>query len=271
MASTDPTGTQQTPTPDTAASLVQAPQTPQAPQDPTLADLIPLFEQRVNTYMLLSRLYLKELDQQLLEEMHEMLFPMATGDDDVDTGYRLIATYLSNLWAESLTELAVDYVRCFLGSGVDSFAAAYPYESVYTSEKRLLMQDARNEVLAIYRSFGIERADSWNEGEDHLALELEFMRVLGERTIAALRQDDEAQAAHLLVAQHNFMQQHLISWVPMMTADLKRFAKTQMYRGLAYLTDGFLRTDAALLQELQDTLEPVEDTSPAGTQDEAAL
>lgn len=247
----------------------QGPQASHDPQDPGLDDLIPLFEQRVNTYMLLSRLYLKEFDRQLLEEMHEMLFPMATGDDDVDTGYRLIATHLSNLWAESLTELAVDYVRCFLGNGVDSFAAAYPYESVYTSEKRLLMQDARNEVLAIYRSFGIERADSWNEGEDHLALELEFMRVLGERTVSALKQGDEAGATRLLASQHNFMQHHLISWVPMMTADLKRFAKTQMYRGLAYLTDGFLRTDAALLQELQSTSEQT-DAPLSSTEDEVA-
>ena len=30
------------------------------------------------------------------------------------------------------------------------------FESVYTSEKRLLMQEARDEVLAIYRSAGLD-------------------------------------------------------------------------------------------------------------------
>ena len=119
-------------------------------------ELACLMDQRANTYMLLSRLYLKEIDDALLHELHDMLFPTSTGDGDVDEGYLLIATYLSNLWTESLTELAVDYARSFLGNGVDAFAAAYPYESVYTSEKRLLMQDARDEVLAIYRSFGID-------------------------------------------------------------------------------------------------------------------
>ena len=213
-------------------------------------DLLALLENRTSTYILLSRLYLKEIDRELLDELHEMHYPMATGNDDVDTGYLYIATFLSNLWAESLTELAVDYVRSFLGNHVDSYGAAYPYESVYTSEKRLLMQEARDEVLAIYRSFGIEKRDDWNEGEDHIALELEFMRYLNERCVKAFRDNDIDEATQLLVAQRNFLQYHLVSWVPMMTADLRRFSKTKMYQGLAYLTDGFLSTDFALLQDL---------------------
>ncbi len=226
---------------------------PDAPESPDAAfneELLALLGQRTSTYMLLSRLYLKEFDRGLLDEMHAMVYPLATGDDDVDTGYLYIATFLSNLWDESLTELAVDYARCFLGNGVDAFSAAYPFESVYTSEKRLLMQEARDEVLAIYRSFGIEKQDGWNEGEDHIALELEFMRVLNERTVKALEAGDDGEAAHLLLCQRNFLQHHLVSWAPMMTADLRRFAKTKLYQGLAYLTDGFLRTDLALLQDL---------------------
>lgn len=213
-------------------------------------ELAGIMDQRANTYMLLSRLYLKEIDEPLLHELHDMVFPMNTGDGDVDEGYLLIATYLSNLWTESLTELAVDYARSFLGNGVDAFAAAYPYESVYTSEKRLLMQDARDEVLAIYRSFGIEKQKDWGEGEDHIALELEFMRVLCERTSKALRAGDADEAARLLLAQRNFMHDHLVTWVPMMTADLRRFTQTRMYEGLACLTDGFLRTDYAMLQDI---------------------
>ena len=229
-------------------------------------ELAALLAQRTNTYILLSRLYLKEVDAALLDELHEMLYPMATGDGDVDQGYIEIATYLSNLWSESLTELAVDYVRCFLGNSVDSFGAAYPYESVYTSEKRLLMQDARDEVLAIYRANGIEKSEAWNEGEDHIALELEFMRVLNDRALRALKEGRDEDALRNLVSQRNFLQYHLVSWVPMMTADLKRFAKTRFYAGLAYLTDGFLRTDLALLQDLlaEVDLDPAEAAEEPG-------
>ena len=145
------------------------------------AALIQLTEQRADTYGLLSRLYRVEIDQELLDELCGMRFPASTGNKDADEGYRRIATYLSNLWENSLTDLAVDYVRCFIGHGVDAYSAAYPFESVYTSEKRLLMQEARDEVLAIYRSMGLDKQSTWKEGEDHVAVELEFMQIMCQR------------------------------------------------------------------------------------------
>ena len=36
----------------------------------------------------------------------------------------------------------------------------------------------------------------------------------------------------------------------MMTRDLRKFATTKLYQGLAYLTDGFLRTDLQFLKNL---------------------
>ena len=36
--------------------------------------------------------------------------------------------------AHAITDLAVDYVRAFIGHGVDAYSAAYPFESVYTSQ-----------------------------------------------------------------------------------------------------------------------------------------
>lgn len=216
----------------------------------TLNEFITLNEQRAATYGLLSRLYRVEIDQELLDELHGMRFPASTGNADVDEGYRRMAKFLSNVWDNSVTDLAVDYVRVFIGHGVDAFSAAYPFESVYTSEKRLLMQEARDEVLAIYRAAGLDKKDSWKEGEDHVALELEFEQILIGRTVDALRRGDEDEAAALLTTQKNFLEDHLASWVPMMTADMKRFAKTDLYQGLAYLTDGFLATDQAFLEDV---------------------
>ena len=224
--------------------------TTQTAETASADELITLMEQRAATYGLLSRLYRVELDQEMLDQLRGMRFPAATGNSDVDEGYLRIARFLSNTWENSITDLSVDYVRVFIGHGVDAFSAAYPFESVYTSEKRLLMQDARDEVLAIYRANGLDKKDSWKEGEDHLALELEFEQTLANRTVEALRRGDEEEAAALLTTQQNFLSDHLISWVPMMTADMKRFAKTDLYQGLAYLTDGFLETDRAFLEDI---------------------
>ena len=218
-----------------------------AAEQASMDELIKLIEQRAATYGLLSRLFRVEVDQELLDELHGMRFPASTGNADVDEGYLRLAKYLSNTWENSLTDLAVDYTRVFIGHGVDAYSAAYPFESVYTSEKRLLMQDARDEVLAIYRSAGLDKQDTWKESEDHVALELEFEQIMATRTAKALHDGDEAEAIALLTTQKNFLEDHLAAWAPMMTSDMKRFAQTDLYRGLAYLTDGFLQTDEVFL------------------------
>lgn len=215
-----------------------------------IQELIMLLEQRMGTYGFLSRLYLREIDKAFLDEMHGALYPVETGDPDTDTGYLYIATFLSNLWTESLRDLSVDFSRSFFGDGVDSYSAAYPYESVYTSEKRLMMEKARQEVYAIYCANGISKTEEWKEGEDHIALEMEFERIICGRTIDALQAGNEEEAYRLLKLQYDFLRNHLANWVPMMTADLRRFAQTKMYRGLAFLTDGFLRTDLQFLKNL---------------------
>ena len=74
--------------------------------------------------------------------------------------------------------------------------------------------------------------------------------MLSDRSIEALRAGDEQQAYTLLTTQRNFLADHLCAWVPMMTADLKKFARTKMYQGLAYLTEGFLDTDYIFLKDL---------------------
>jgi TorA maturation chaperone TorD len=41
-----------------------------------------------------------------------------------------------------------------------------------------------------------------------------------------------------------------MTWVPLLIADMKSFADTKLYLGLAYLTEGFLRTDYHFLKDL---------------------
>lgn len=209
-----------------------------------------ILQGRMATYQFLSRLYRSEVDQKLYGDLVVMRYPTNTGDDLVDKGYRMIRDYLSQADATVLTELAVDYVRAFIGSGISGFSAAYPYESVYTSPKRLMMQDARDEVLVLYRAAGLEKQESWKEGEDHIALELEFEQILIERTISAYEAGQEEACIKLLLQQRNFLEDHLLAWYPMMADDMTRFPKTDFYKGLGKLTSGFLRSDLALLNEI---------------------
>lgn len=226
-------------------------------EEMTLSDVL---ASRTATYGLLARLFRVEVDREFYDELLALRFPAHTGDADVDEGYKKICSYLSAPHPDAVTELAVDYVRTFIGGGNNGYSAAYPFESVYTSPKRLLMQGARDEVLIIYRAAGIDKKPSWTDGEDHIALELEFMHIIGDRAKRALDQGDEDGAAGFLEQQKNFLESHLASWFPMMAADMRKFSKTDFYQGLAQLTMGFLRTDREFLE---DVLEVDDETCSA--------
>lgn len=226
-----------------------------------LSAIAEVTQRRSELYGLLSRLYRVEVDQALLDELTTASFPAKTGSEKMNHGYRLISKYLGRPEDGVLLELAVDYARTFIGTGTDGFSAAYPYESVHTSEHRLVMQEARDEVLAVYRAAGLNKSEGWKDEEDHVGLELQFEQILCERAAAALRAGDEDEAYQLFRTQRGFLRHHLLNWVPMMTEDVRRFAKTDFYRGVSYLTDGFLSVDAEFLDELLSTDEEPDDVT----------
>lgn len=215
----------------------------------TSMDLTSLMRERANTYGLLARLYREEVDEAEINELRRMKFPTATGSADVDEGYRMLYDYLKTAWGDTPTELAIDYVRTFIGHGVNGYSAAYPFESVYTSERRLLMQEARAEVLATLRANNLKRGE-WTEGEDHIGLELEFMQILCLRTVDALEAQDEDEAVRQLEIQRDFMRDHLLNWMPMLVGDMQKFAQTKFYKGLGKLSLGYVEADAAIVAEL---------------------
>ena len=206
---------------------------------------------RANMYGMLARLFREEVNADDLKELQAMRFPVGTGNALVDKGYRQLFRYLKGAWDDSVTELAIDYVRTFIGHGVNGYSAAYPFESVYTSERRLMMQEARADVLRIFRENNFKR-DRWNEGEDHIALELEFVQRMALRTKESLEAGDEDAAVQQLKVQQSFVQEHLMNWLPMLVSDMQQFAKTSFYRGLGNLTLGYVQEDQDILQELLD-------------------
>lgn len=215
-------------------------------------ELVDFMTRRARTYGLLARIFRVEVDGKFLEELRHLKFPTSTGNEHVDYGYRTMYNYLKGTWEDTLLDLARDYARTFIGHGNNGRSAAYPFESVHTSEKRLLMQDARDEVLAIYRANLLKKGQEWNDCEDHIALELEFMQVMSERTAQALRDGKEDEAVEMLKTQRAFVGQHLANWVPMFVSDIKHFAQTDLYIGAGELLLGFVQEEVESLDDLLD-------------------
>ena len=215
-------------------------------------ELVDFMTRRARTYGLLARIFRVEVDGKFLEELRHLKFPTSTGNEHVDYGYRTMYNYLKGTWEDTLLDLARDYARTFIGHGNNGRSAAYPFESVHTSEKRLLMQDARDEVLAIYRANLLKKGEEWNDCEDHIALELEFMQVMSERTAKALKEGKEDEAVEMLKTQRAFVGQHLANWVSMFVSDIKYFSQTDLYIGAGELLLGFVQTEVEALDDLLD-------------------
>lgn len=148
--------------------------------------------------------------------------------------------------------LAAEYAGPFLNVGK---RPACPYESVYTSPERLLMQEARDEVLAVYREEGLSRSEALKEPEDHIAIEFEFMAHLCQKAVAAFEQGDRAACLASLEKQRSFLEQHLLVWVPDFCRDVEGAATTDFYRGVAQLTAEFLVEEREALGELTAALQ----------------
>ena len=203
----------------------------------TAAQAREVMEQRAAIYEFLSIAYgeevplaflrsLREQGPALDGELGDFVASLAGADDAALEAVR--------------TDLAAEYARVFLGMSRRPVA---PYESVYTSPTGLMMQEARDEVVALYRREGFSVDESMHLPEDHIAFELGFMAGLIRNAMAALDAGDGA-AERLAAVQESFGAEHLAYWVPALAQDVEKRAATGFYRGLAALTRDFIEAEA---------------------------
>ena len=202
-------------------------------------NLVDFCENRARVYALLSRCYEKELDTAFAAELAEAA-RVESDDPALAEGFAALQADLAGCDDGQLELLAVVFDRVFFGMGPRSAQKAFPYESVYTSAERLLMQRSRDEVLAAYRAQGFERSGDLNVPEDHAGIELAFMARLCRKEADALAAGDEVGAEAARETQRVFLRDHVLAWFPQLCADLEKRAKRGLYRGLAETVRQFL-------------------------------
>jgi TorA maturation chaperone TorD len=154
------------------------------------------------------------------------------------------------------TDLASEYAALFLNA---SRRAVHPFESVYTSAERLIMQRARDEVLTEYRKEGLDRVGDFREPEDHIAIELEFMAYLCQKAAGAVEAGDKAAALEYLNRQDSFLKKHLLVWVPEFCQDVQRATKIGFYKGIARITEEHLAHEGETIAELVEAVKSIEE------------
>ena len=217
-----------------------------------------LSQARANMYRFLGGFYIMEVDEQQLALLKNMTFPVietsAESDTDADLdlreGYELLSGYVASISKDDLDDLAADYAKVFLAAGDATGRAAFPYESVYVDKRHQVGGSTEMQMKALYLERGWEPDPKvYRTMYDHIGLMLEYMGILCEELTAAFEAEDYENAKALLKEQKTFVKKHLINWVYSFTSDIVKFSELDFYKGIARITNGFLKKETQLLRE----------------------
>lgn len=168
-------------------------------------------------------------------------WPLESDQPDVQAGLALLREF-AHFWKPDgdplqIKPLARDYQRLFIGP--DELLAA-PWESVHRSESRLMYDRQTFEVRAAYARHGMTVKLKQVEPEDHVGLEMAFVAFLTGQALNALQIGDTDAVETAISGLRSFFSEHILHWVPGLTANILEHAETPYYRGLALLTRGCL-------------------------------
>lgn len=214
--------------------------------------MLDFFGESASTYLFLSQMFFKELNEETVRELAATEFPANTGNELLDEGYRLVKRYFTFSSSDRRTQLACEYARVFLAAGVYSKGAstAVPYESVFTSEEHIMMQDSRDDVLARYRADGFEVNPDLHEPEDHVAFEFEYLSEMSARAQQLAEAGDTKALIANIKRQISFIDDHLLNWLPSLEAAVREYAKLTFYIGMLKVARGTLEVNRDKLHEL---------------------
>ena len=218
------------------------------------AERIALSEARADMYRFLGGLYIMEVDSEQLALLKKMTFPEFDGNDSSDSdlreGYEMLGNYVSGITEDDLEDLAADYAKTFLAAGDATGRAAFPYESVYVNKKHRVGGSTEMQMHSLYKARGLEaNPDVYRTMDDNIGLMLEYQANVCDELTKAFEEDDHEKAAALLAEQKEFTAKHLTNWVYSFTGDVIRFSERDFYKGVARITNGFLKKETELLKE----------------------
>lgn len=238
-------------------AAAQASQTKaQSERDELISQLIEVNAGRAAYYRMLAELFFRELTQQQVDHLAGMDFAGMAGDNAlIAEGYEDMHRYLRHANSGTRQALACDYAHTFLAAGNYETFAATPFESVFTSELGLMMQEARDGVYKMYCEQHIQPQADLHVPEDHVSFEFEFLATVIERTNAALLTSDFDRARDLAQTVSDFHAQHQLNWVDDLCDAVLDVAETRFYRGVSKVTRGFVHMETDVIADELDVLQ----------------
>ncbi len=173
-------------------------------------------EQRSDLYRLLGAMVLSSPTDELLATLSKARAFLAFGECAEGRLRDSLVQMDSELahGVECFGEIRRDYIALFIGP---KKKLAPPWESVYRSPDRIVMQEQSAEVLRAYAEQRIGFDGMGQSPADHAGFELEFVSIL----LARSRRSKKAREALSV-----FLADHVLAWIPAWAADVRKHAKT---------------------------------------------
>ncbi len=211
-----------------------------------------LAEARAKLYHLLSLVYAGPPDKESLQSLAEWVAAQAEDSSrllssQMKDGLATLGSFFKEAELNSREELqeavSVEFTRILRGVK-QGYSPPPPYESVYREEGGRVFGELSIEVQREYRRFGLELSgDLSGEPPDHLSFELEFLCLLCSQEAEAWKRGDEAEALKFSLAEKEFSEEHLLTWLPEFCDRVKEFDRLNFFRGFADLTEGWVIFD----------------------------
>lgn len=203
-------------------------------------------EKRAELYWWLSSLFSKELSTKELAQYHSpqiRAFLSGLGENtELKPAVKNIVNALNRLLErqDAQFELAADFCHLFQSAHKD---APHPYASRYIDNGQILHPSPAEAMANLMNMQGISNT-SPTEPADHIAVELDF---LGHLIVRSNELEKTVHMEQAFIEQANFIETHLISWVPEFARCCRQQDTFGFYAAVAELLVALLKLDLAYL------------------------
>ena len=199
--------------------------------------------ERASLYGLLSRMFRTEPDLELIRHFRSAAVQETLGDLNLSMGRPFMEADEQVLQEE----LATEYARLFLAPPTH----LPPYESCFVGGIKQpketfepsLQGKAAQETAAFYAENGITFSHETNLLPDHIAVELDALRLLCDLEAEAAGRRNLGEVLRCRQTAARFLAEHVNRWVPLFCETVIDSAKTGFYAVAAELTRSFVDSE----------------------------
>ncbi len=226
-------------------------------QKANLKEFKDLAETRGSIYNFLASLFIKNPELNFIESL-KIFFDRLEKEkiynsfpEKMAKGFENMSNYIkkNNL---NLDELAIDFTRLLRPYRPD-LPPNPPYESVYRGDEQVF-SDTTSKVIQYYRDIGLGMNNDYQgEPPDHIGIELDFMSNLCRMEAKEWEKGDVSKSLSLLNNENKFLQEHILTWVFVLCKQIKKYGKTDFYRGLAESTESWVTFDNEQIDSIRES------------------